>query len=134
MASTTDSRGKVVWMVQILLALLFLFAGASKLAMSDQELTAASTALSPLFLRFISVCEILGAIGLVAPMLLKVRPGLTPVAAACLLVIMIGAVVTTVMTMPITYAILPFVAGIAAAYVAYARWPLLRSGAASTYV
>ena len=53
MASTTDSRGKVVWTVQILLALLFLFAGASKLAMSDQDLTAASTALSPLFLRFI---------------------------------------------------------------------------------
>jgi hypothetical protein len=131
--ATTDRRGKVVWTLQVLLALLFLFAGGSKLAMTDQQLTEASGALSARFLRFIGVCEILGAIGLVVPMLLKIRPGLTPVAAACLLVILIGAVVTTAMTMPITYAIFPFAVGIATAYVAYARWPLLRRAAPGVY-
>jgi uncharacterized membrane protein YphA (DoxX/SURF4 family) len=134
MASTTRTGSKVVWTLQILLALLFLFAGGSKLAMSDQDLTAASATLSPLFLRFIGVCEILGGIGLVLPTLLKIRPGLTPIAAACLVVIMIGAVVTTAMTMPITYAIFPLVVGIAAAYIAYARWPLLRGAATAQYV
>ena len=126
MATTTQSSGKLVWAIQILLALLFVFAGGSKFAMSDQELTAGAPVFSALFLRFIGVCEVLGAAGLVLPVLLNIRPGLTPLAAAGLVVIMIGATLTTVLLVSVPTAIVPCVTGILAAYVAYVRWPLLR--------
>jgi uncharacterized membrane protein YphA (DoxX/SURF4 family) len=131
MAATTQSSGKLVWAIQILLALLFVFAGGSKFAMTDQQLTAGAPAFSALFLRFIGVCELLGAAGLVLPVLLNIRPGLTPLAAAGLVVIMIGATITTALIGPVPTAILPCVVGILAAYVAYARWPLLRGTPAS---
>jgi hypothetical protein len=76
------------------------------------------------FLRFIGVAEVLGAIGLILPGLLHIRPGLTPLAAAGLLVIMIGATVLTLMTGDITMALIPLVVGILSAFVAYARWRL----------
>ena len=131
MNSTQQTGGKLVWRLQILLAVVFLFAGGSKFAMSDEALTTPPTLFSALFIRFIGVCEVLGAAGLVLPMQLHIRPGLTPVAAACLIVIMIGATVTTVMTMPIMAALVPLVIGVLLAYVAYSRWPLLRAGASS---
>jgi hypothetical protein len=91
--------------------------------MSPEQLTAGSP-LSAGFLRFISVCEILGAFGLILPGLLKIRPGLTPLAALGLLVIVTGATVVTLMTMAWTWAILPFVTAILLVIVAYGRWKL----------
>jgi len=114
---------RALWVVQVLLALLFLFTGTSKLLMSPEQLTAGSP-LSADFLRFISVCEILGAFGLILPGLLKIRPGLTPLAALGLLVIVTGATVVTLMTMAWTWALLPFVTAILTAFVAYGRWKL----------
>ncbi|HWH78696.1 MAG TPA: hypothetical protein VNT76_15050, partial [Candidatus Binatus sp.] len=61
-------------------------------------------------------------LGLVLPWLLRIRPGLTPLAAAGLVIIMIGAVVTTVATMGVVTALLPLITGILAAFVAYGRW------------
>jgi uncharacterized membrane protein YphA (DoxX/SURF4 family) len=130
MTSATHSRGKLVWTLQILMALLFVFAGVAKLTATDAQLTEQSSMLSAGFLRFIAVCELLGGAGLVLPMLLKIRPGLTPVAAACLVVIMVGATVTTAMTMPLQWAIPPFVVGALLVFVARSRWPLLREGVA----
>jgi len=72
------------------------------------------------FIHFIGVCEVLGGLGLVLPGLLRIRPGLTPLAAAGLVVIMIGA---TVVSIPMgAVAALPLVVGILAAFVAYGRW------------
>ena len=84
-----------LWIVQGLLAALFLFAGGMKLITPIEEMTK-QIAMPGWFLRFIGVAEVLGAIGLILPWLLKIRPGLTPLAAAGLAVIMIGAVVVTV--------------------------------------
>ena len=53
-----------------------------------------------LFIRFIGVCEILGAIGMILPGLTGIRPGLTPLGAAGLVVIMIGATVVNVVNGP----------------------------------
>ena len=66
-----------LWIVQALLALLFLFAGGMKLIMPIEEMTK-QIPLPGLFLRFIAVCEVLGALGLILPGLLRIRPGLTP--------------------------------------------------------
>lgn len=114
---------RLLWVVQALLALLFLFAGGAKLAMSAADLTA-QTPLPAAFLRFIGVMEILGGIGLVLPGLLHIQVKLTPLAAAGLIVIMIGAVIVTIQTMGVAMAIAPFVTGVLASFVAYGRWRL----------
>ena len=71
----------VLWIVQALLALVFLVAGGSKLVMSIEEMTK-DVALPGAFLRFLGVAEVAGALGLLLPGLLGIRPGLTPLAAA----------------------------------------------------
>jgi hypothetical protein len=68
--------------------------------------------------------EVLGAIGLILPGLLRIRPGLTPLAVAGLVIIMVGATVITVTTDEPALALIPLVLGILAAFVAYGRWPL----------
>ena len=111
-----------LWTIQGLLALIFLFAGGMKLAMSTEELAAAMTLPLPiLFVRFIGVCEVLGALGLVLPGIFRIRTDLTPLAARGLVLLMIGAVTITLATMDASMAILPLVVGILAATVAYGR-------------
>src|SRR2546429_7669316 len=81
-----------LWIVQGLLATLFLFAGGAKLVLPLDQM-AGPVALPGWFLRFIGVAEGLGALGLVLPGLLRIRPGLTPPAATGLVIIMIGATI-----------------------------------------
>ena len=114
-----------LWIIQLLLALLFLFAGGTKLVLPIETLTSMGSPnqvhLPGLFIRFIGVCEVLGAIGLILPGLLRTRPGLTPVAAAGLVIIMIGATVLTVVADGFAMALPPLVVGLLAAFVAYGR-------------
>jgi hypothetical protein len=112
-----------LWIVQTLLALLFLFAGGMKLVMPIEEMTAQSP-LPGAFIQFIGVAEVLGALGLILPGLLRIRPGLTPLAAAGLVIIMIGATAITLATMDAALAIIPLVVGLLATFVAYGRWRL----------
>lgn len=112
-----------LWIVQALLALLFLWAGGIKLILPLEELKG-PVELPGLFLRFIGVCEVLGALGLILPGLLRVRPGLTPLAAAGLLIIMIGATMVTVAGGDFGMLALPLITGLLLAFVAYSRWRL----------
>ena len=112
-----------LWIVQGLLALLFLFAGGMKLVLPLDAMTG-PIALPGLFMRFLGVVEVLGAVGLILPGLLRIRPRLTPLAAAGLVIIMIGATVITLTTMGIGAAMLPLIVGILCAFVAYGRWRL----------
>lgn len=116
---------RALWIVQVLLALLFLFAGGAKFVVPAEQMTQGMPAwMSISFLHFVGVCEVLGAIGLILPGLLHIKPGLTPLAAACLTIIVIGATVVTVMSGMIATALLPAVTVILAAFVAYGRWRL----------
>src|SRR5213593_3688924 len=122
----TESRGRstmnvALWVVQGLLAALFLFAGGAKLVLPLDQL-AGPVALPGWFLRFIGAAEVLGALGLVLPGLLRIRPGLTPLAAAGLVIIMIGATVITLVAGEIVPALISLVVGALAAFVAYGRW------------
>jgi uncharacterized membrane protein YphA (DoxX/SURF4 family) len=65
-----------MWVVQWLLAPLFLFAGGMKLVLPIEVMTK-QMPMPGVFLRFIGVCEALGAIGLILPGLLRIRRGLT---------------------------------------------------------
>jgi hypothetical protein len=115
------AANRALWVIQVLLALLFLFAGSMKLILPIAAMTK-QLPLPGLFLRFIGVAEITGAIGLILPWLLGIRRELTWLAASGLVIIMIGATVVTVMTGSVTTALLPFVVGILLVAVAYGRW------------
>jgi hypothetical protein len=112
-----------LWIIQTLLALLFLFAGGSKLVMPIAEMTK-QIQLPGLFLRFIGVAEIFGAVGLILPGLLRIRPGLTPLAGAGLAIITIGATVITLQAGQGPMALIPLVVALLSAFVAYSRWRL----------
>jgi uncharacterized membrane protein YphA (DoxX/SURF4 family) len=115
-----------LWIVQVLLALLFLFAGGTKLVLPIEVLTSMGSPnqvhLPSLLIRFIGVCEVVGALGLILPGLLRIKPGLTPLAAIGLVIIMIGATVLTLIGDGIVPALFPLVVGILLAFVAYGRW------------
>ena len=116
----------VLWIVQVLLALIFLFTGSVKLVLPLEVLTE-GTPLPGWFVRFLGVAEVLGAIGLILPGLLHIRPGLTPLAASGLVIIMIGATVLTlagVVPGGVGLALIPLVVGLLSAFVAYGRWRL----------
>ena len=111
---------KALWIMQGLLAVLFLFAGVTKLILPIEQMSG-PVSLPELFLRFLGVAEVLGAIGLVLPGLVRIRPELTPVAAAGLVIIMAGATVITAMGGAIAQALFPLAIGLLAAAVAYGR-------------
>jgi uncharacterized membrane protein YphA (DoxX/SURF4 family) len=109
-----------LWVAQVVLALLFLFSGVMKFIMPVEVMTQ-HTPFSGSFFHFIGVVEVLGGLGLILPWLLKIRPMLTPIAAAGLTIVMLGATVLTAMTMSVAAAIFPLVVGIACGFVMYGR-------------
>jgi hypothetical protein len=123
----------VLWIVQVLLALLFLFAGGTKLILPISVLTEMGSpnqvVMPGWFIRFIGVCEVLGGLGLVLPGLLRTRQYLTPLAALGLAVIMVGAVVVTMIGDGARLAITPFVVLLLLLFIAYARWQVQPHGA-----
>jgi hypothetical protein len=125
---TTTKRERkinaILWTIQALLALLFLFAGGMKLVASAEMLLKGPIVFPLLFIRFIGVCEFAGGLGMILPGLLRIRTGLTPLAAAGLVIIMIGATVTTLVG-GMQGAWFPFVIGLFAAAVAYGRTRLV---------
>lgn len=116
----------LLWIIQILLALMFLFAGGTKLVLSMETMRSMSPPNSIVwpewFIRFIGVCEVLGALGLVLPGLFRRQQHLTALAALGLTIIMIGAVVTTVMSLGVGAAVPPLIVLLLCALVAYYRW------------
>ncbi|MDB4905997.1 MAG: DoxX family protein [Gemmatimonadetes bacterium] len=116
-----------LWTAQAILAALFIFAGSMKFIMPLAEMQKGVALPGPL-LYFIGACEVLGGLGLLLPGLTKIATFLTPLAAAGLAIIMVGAVVITLMSMPANMAILPFVTGIIACVVCWARSRVLPLG------
>ena len=119
-----------VWSLQVILAALFLFAGTMKLTASSDAL-AAQSSLPVVFLRFIGTCETLGALGLILPGVFRIRRELTSLAAAGLTLIMFGATTVSI-KLGFVAAAIPFVVGVACAFIAYRRNPARVQRAALT--
>lgn len=119
---------KVLWVAQVLLALGMASAGIIKLVWPDADLEAAYPLFPAVFIRFIGVCEILGAIGVVVPAALRIRPELTPLAAAGLAIIMGGAVISTIIMGAASMIATPLILFLLAVFVAYGRWKLAPIG------
>jgi hypothetical protein len=107
----------LLWIIQILLALLFVFAGTLKLIFpAPPEL-----GFPGWFIKFIGLCELLGGLGLVLPGVFKRRQYLTPLAAIGLTIIMIGAIAVTA-GQGFKFVISPLITGLLCAFIAYGRW------------
>ncbi len=129
-ASATARRASVaLWIVQVVLSALFLFAGVVKLRMPAAVL-AQLTGVPGSLMHFIAVAEILGALGLVLPGLLRIARRLTPAAAVGLVTIMAGATTMTATHGPLAPALMPLTVGILAGLVAHGRrrWARSRAG------
>ena len=121
-------KNTVLWIIQGLLAVMFLFAGGSKLVMSAEQMRAPGPIQFPVaFIRFIGICELLGAAGMIVPGLTGIKPGLTRLAAAGLIIIMAGATVTNLVDGPAPFAAVTVVLGLLAATVLWGRWPTTRA-------
>lgn len=84
----------VLWLAQIVLALMFAAAGFPKAtaAMSDLATKIPWTTVVPEpLVRFIGIAELFGAVGLILPAATRIRPRLTPLAAAALALVMLLA-------------------------------------------
>jgi uncharacterized membrane protein len=129
----TKGLSRVAWLLQVLLAVFFaLGSGAPKLLVPADQLPM-PIPLPQAFLWFIGVCEVLGGLGLLLPALTRVRPALTPRAAACLAVLTVCATAYQLLAHQPESAVFALILGGLAAFVAYARWRLvpLTSGAAA---
>jgi uncharacterized membrane protein len=84
-----------LWIVQVLLALVFVGVGVNHVfrydALKVQPRMSWVGALPRSLLAFIGICEILGAIGLILPPITNILPWLTPLAASLLAVMMLLA-------------------------------------------
>ena len=102
--SSRRTANVLLWVAQAVLALLFVFAGVTKLVTPVVEMQQGGMAL---------------------PGALRIRQELTPLAAAGLSIIMAGAVVVTLMTPQRAAAVFPLVVGIIAVVIAYNRGRML---------
>jgi hypothetical protein len=88
------------WIVAGLTALVFISAGAMKLARPKAALAESGMAwandFSTTSVKLIGLAEVLGAIGLILPMLTGIAEVLSPVAGAALAALMVGATVVHV--------------------------------------
>ena len=114
-----------LWVIQIVLALAFLAAGAGKLTQPREKLVermAWAEDFSPGTIKLIGAVEVLGAVGLVLPALTGVLVWLTPLAAAGLAVTMVLAAVVHVRRGETQMVVVNLVLGLLAAFVAWQRF------------
>lgn len=115
-----------LWAVAVLLAAFYGFAGFNKISQTIPALSAMMgawpAALPEWAVRTIGSLEISGALGLILPSLTRILPKLTPIAAACFVLLQIGAMITHISlgeanVLPVNIVLL-----LLAAFVAWGRW------------
>jgi uncharacterized membrane protein YphA (DoxX/SURF4 family) len=111
----------VLWVIQIVAAAQLVMAGSMKLFGTNEMLTQFYPGMPNTFMRFIAVCEVLGALGLILPGMVRRWRWLTPLTALGILVIMIGAVVYSVVTFGWGLVWSPLLVALLSAVVVYGR-------------
>jgi uncharacterized membrane protein len=124
---------RVLWVAQVCLAIFFLYGGLIKLVSPDSLPGARLIAwlLSPLpkpLVYFSGISEMLGGLGLILPMYLRVLPILTPLAAIGLIIEMIGAAIFIPIYYSPVFVASPVVTGLLLAFVGYGSFWRQRHG------
>ena len=111
-----------LWVLQILLAVAFLAHGWLLLFPPVEILGLMNASIPPAFRIFIGVAEVLAAVGLTLPGIRRVLPWLVPLAAAGLMIVMLGATILHGMRGEVGSAITTAILFVVATFVAYMRW------------
>ena len=127
------AMAKVLWVVQVCLAIFFVYGGLLKLIPPDSLPGARLVAwlLSPLpkpLLYFSGISEMLGGLGLILPTSLRILPMLTPLAAIGLIMEMVGAAIFIPIYYNSVFVASPVVTGLLLAFVGYGCWWRQRHG------
>ena len=99
----TDSKdrparllNKALWTAQVILGIIFIMAGMMKSALPIDQLSLSVPWVKDVpqaLVRFIGISELLGALGLLLPGVLRIKPRFTPYAASGLLTIQVFAMI-----------------------------------------
>ena len=114
-----------LWIAQVILAAKFLMSGFMKLSQPIDQLSKMlpwAAQVPEALVRFIGVAEVLGAIGLILPSLLRIQPKLTPIAAVGLALVMLFAVVFHISRGETPMIGMNFILIAIAAYIAWGRF------------
>jgi uncharacterized membrane protein len=114
----------ILWIAQVVLALLILLFGVTHLVRREtmRERVHWMWAVPREGLAVIGLLEILAAIGLVLPAVTRIQPWLTPLAALCLAVLMVFAIVFHIRRREMPNIVLNAILGLLAAFVAWGRF------------
>ena len=128
-ATSKSSRALniALWTAQVILAGMFVMAGITKTTKPIDELATMLPWVNDMpaeLVRFIGVSEFLGALGLVLPSLLRIKPGLTPLAAFGLLLIMVFAAIYHLTKGEFSAILINSVIGLIAFFVAWGSYRL----------
>ena len=113
-----------LWSLQVLLALFMALASSVPKLFLPPEMLPLPIPVPHAFIVFIGVAELAGALGLVLPGLTGIRPGLTPLAAAGLVLITVGATAYQLAAGEPGNAVFAVGLGLLFAFVGYGRWQL----------
>jgi uncharacterized membrane protein YphA (DoxX/SURF4 family) len=122
---------KLLWVVQVLLALAFLAHGILLCAPPPDIAAKMNEFLPRWFQLFLGIAEVLAAIGLTVPGFTRVQPKLVPAAAVGVMIVMVSACVLHLARGEIGSAVTTLVLLLLAAFVTYGRWkrlPILPKG------
>ena len=116
---------KVLWTLQVLLALAFLAHGLLVLFPPASVVEQMNASMSTEFRVFLGIAEVLAAVGLTLPGITGIQPWWTQWAAAGVMIVMISATIYHVMRNEIGPAVTTLVLLVMATCVAYMRWKVL---------
>ena len=116
---------RLLWVLQVLLALAFLAHGLFVLFPPESMIEQMNASMSPAFRMFLGVAEVVAAVGLTLPGMTGIQPWWTQWAALGIMIVMISATIFHVMRNEISSAVTTLVLLVMATYVAYMRWKVL---------
>jgi hypothetical protein len=112
----------MLWVLQVLLALVFFAHGTLMLFPPAEVATQMNATLPRWFSLLIGVAEVLAAVGLTLPGLTRIRPRFVPLAAIGIMIVMIGATLWHLVRGEISSAFITLALLLMATFVAYMRW------------
>jgi uncharacterized membrane protein YphA (DoxX/SURF4 family) len=112
----------LLWTLQVLLAAAFLAHGWLLLAPPADIMAQMNASFPRGFWIFLGIAEVLAAVGLTLPGITRIVPGLVPLAAGGIMIVMISATVFHVMRGEMSSAAITLVLLAMASFVTYMRW------------
>jgi uncharacterized membrane protein YphA (DoxX/SURF4 family) len=115
----------LLWIAQVILAVMFFMAGVMKTTQPIEKLATQlpwATQIPAALVRFIGISELLGAIGVILPALLRIKPGLTPLAALGFAFVMLFASVFHLFRGEVSNIPMTIILGLIALFVAWGRF------------